>query len=145
MSPYVWLETMRSAPPAPSARHPRSRTSRPFQKSHGKLTQDLTRLGPGCSKMGIVGHRFQMIFEVQNLQTLSASKFHKFCVWLIWGGPVFNALNVAFSLSEMQMKKPWQNHQRNLRRGTPTYGFPSAGSNKNRSKRSDNSAQKSES
>lgn len=116
-----------------------------FSKSHGKLTQDLTRLGPGCSKMGIVGHRFQMIFEVQNLQTLSASKFHKFCVWLIWGGPVFNALNVAFSLSEMQMKKPWQNLQRNLRRGTPTYGFPSAGSNKNRSKRSDNSAQKSES
>ena len=144
MSPYVWLEAMRSAPPAPSARHPRSRTSRPFQ-SHGKLTQDLTRLGPGCSKRGIVGHRFQMIFEVQNLQTLSACVSEVLCLVFFWGGPVFNALNVAFSLSEMQMKKPWQNHKRNLRRGTPTYGFPSAGSNKNRSKRSDNSAQKSES
>ena len=103
------------------------------------------RLGPGCSKRGIVGHRFQMIFEVQNLQTLSACVSEVLCLVFFWGGPVFNALNVAFSLSEMQMKKPWQNHKRNLRRGTPTYGFPSAGSNKNRSKRSDNSAQKSES
>ena len=107
---------------------------------------------PGSDPVGarllLEGHSWPQISddfwgpESSNFECLC---FRSFVFGFFGGGPVFNALNVAFSLSEMQMKKPWQNHKRNLRRGTPTYGFPSAGSNKNRSKRSDNSAQKSES